>query len=112
MEIEKNLSLVNKRIKASVISGIAEVVATHPIDYWKTVVQSNKSKSLFKQNPYRGVGVRLLGVVPLRVTFWNTLNYCREKKYDSVKCIIYLDKIWKYNNTYFYKWHLHKICVL
>lgn len=85
MEIEKNLSLVNKRIKASVISGVAEVVATHPIDYWKTVVQSNKSKSLFKQNPYRGVGVRLLGVIPLRVTFWNTLNYCREKNFDSVK---------------------------
>ena len=55
---EKN-SIINKRIKASVISGVAEVLATHPIDYWKTVVQSNKSKTLFKQNPYRGVGVRL-----------------------------------------------------
>lgn len=40
------------------------------------------------------------------------VNIFSLKKYDNLKCIIYLDKIWKYNNTYFYKWHVHKICVL
>lgn len=40
------------------------------------------------------------------------VNIFNLKKYDNLKCIIYLDKIWKYNNTYFYKWHVHKICVL
>ena len=82
---ENTLSIVNRRIKASLLSGVAEVVTTYPIDYWKTVVQSNKSKELFKRNPYRGVNVRLIGVIPLRITFWNTLNYCRERKFNSIE---------------------------
>ena len=67
----------NVNIKASVISGISEVILTHPIDYTKTVVQ-NKSNPLFKElikDSYKGLSSRLFGIVPMRMLFWNSLEY-------------------------------------
>ena len=75
----------NTKIKASVISGITEVCATYPIDFLKVIRQSNKPLSLLWSNPYRGVSARFVGVIPMRVIFWNSLHYCNQNKFSLVK---------------------------
>jgi hypothetical protein len=85
----------NKRYIAGGLSGIIEVIATHPLDYVKTkkqeYVQKNVSngnfyKHLIKENKfnfYRGVIPRILGVIPMRFTFWgvqdNSYKYINKK---------------------------------
>ena len=83
-----------KRYVAGGISGIIEVVFTHPIDYIKTKKQiytQNKMsigfiKYISRNSFYSGVIPRMTGVVPMRFVFWgvqdsshnyakNTLNY-------------------------------------
>ena len=75
----------NINIKASVYSGIAEVILTHPIDYLKTIKQSKKSNKLFWKNPYCGVSSRFTGLIPTRVVFWNILGYCKNKDFNPIK---------------------------
>jgi Mitochondrial carrier protein len=78
------------RVKSSVVSGVVEVFATHPLDYAKTILQnSDRSKvsSSFQQfltNPYRGVVTRLFGIVPMRILFWNSITYFKERGFDPV----------------------------
>ena len=79
---------MDSKINASIISGITEVVVTHPIDYIKTIKQSNTSIYVFKKNPYKGVGGRLLGVIPMRILFWNSLDYCHNNNFSSMKTAI------------------------
>ncbi len=67
---------------AGAISGVIEVILTHPLDYVKTkrqeYKQNNLSLKIFYRNLYNGnlknlyTGVfsRLLGVIPMRLTFW------------------------------------------
>lgn len=77
-------------IKASIISGISEVILTHPIDYVKTIVQ-NKSKLQFKdliKGSYKGLSSRLIGIVPMRILFWNSLEYFKAKGYGVYKTAI------------------------
>ena len=61
----------NTKIKASIVSGIAEVATTYPIDYLKTIRQANRSYDTFWSNPYRGSLPRILGIIPMRMVFWN-----------------------------------------
>ena len=75
----------NKRVYASILSGLTEVSLTHPIDYMKTIKQSNRGVKDFWRNPYKGVGSRLTGVIPIRMVFWNVLGECRARKYSSFK---------------------------
>lgn len=70
------------------ISGLAEVLLTHPLDYIKTTHQlfiqnekNNKTNfySYLKQNKkisdyYTGISSRIIGVVPMRLLFWGTQN--------------------------------------
>ena len=90
---DKNMSY--NRINASIISGIIEVGATHPIDYLKTLLQKNESKVNFSQvkeymkTPYKGVGSRLVGVVPMRILFWNSLDYFKSKNYTPTMAGLY-----------------------
>ena len=64
----------NKKIQASIISGIAEVTTTYPIDYLKTIRQANKPLDIFWSNPYRGSIPRIMGLIPMRIVFWNSLG--------------------------------------
>jgi len=81
------------KTRASIISGIAEVYTTYPIDFIKTIRQSNKSMSLFFNNPYRGVTARLVGVVPMRILFWNTIHYSHNHNYSNFKTAILTSSI-------------------
>ena len=75
----------DKKIRASIISGIAEVSTTYPIDYLKTIRQANKPLDIFWSNPYRGSISRLTGIIPMRIVFWNSLYYCHTKEYSNLK---------------------------
>lgn len=81
------MSNLENRIKSSVISGIIEVFTTHPLDYAKTLIQ-NKNKNItldqFLKNPYKGVSSRLIGVIPMRVLFWNSITYFKENGYNPI----------------------------
>jgi hypothetical protein len=75
-------------LNASIVSAITEVISTHPIDYVKTIMQNNSRnlnyneiKSLL-QTPYKGVSSRLIGIVPMRVLFWNSLEYFKNKGFN------------------------------
>ena len=80
-ENNKNIN----RLKASLVSGVIEVGATHPLDYLKTLLQKNGNKVNVQEikesmkTPYKGVGSRLIGVVPMRILFWNSLDYFKTK---------------------------------
>ena len=81
-------------LNASVISAITEVVTTHPIDYLKTVIQNNPHKLKFSEikeslkTPYKGVSSRLIGIVPMRVIFWNSLDYFKRKGLNAYNAAI------------------------
>ena len=80
-------------IKASIISGICEVILTHPIDYVKTIVQ-NKSKLQFKdliKGSYKGLSSRLIGIVHMRILFWNSLEYFKAVLRRSLGVYMLLD---------------------
>ena len=77
-----------KRYLAGGLSGIIEVITTHPIDYIKTkkqeYIQTNKeiTPKFYKEitdgkfiNSYRGVVPRILGVVPMRLIFSTHFMY-------------------------------------
>tara|TARA_B100001989_G_C24493213_1_gene440729 strand:+ start:78 stop:836 length:759 start_codon:yes stop_codon:yes gene_type:complete len=92
---------MEKNYYAGAISGLIEVVTTHPIDYIKTkrqeFIQNNLStknfiRKIYKNNIfnfYTGMSSRLIGIIPMRLTFWgvqsNINNYL---KFNSI------------NNTY------------
>ncbi len=64
------------------ISGLCEVIATHPLDLLKTKAQYTKNTKLshFKQL-YKGIRPRLYGVIPMRTVFWSSIetsNYLLE----------------------------------
>ena len=86
-------------LNASIVSAITEVIATHPIDYVKTVMQNNSKnlkydeiKSLLK-TPYKGVSSRLIGIVPMRVLFWNSLEYFKNKGFNPYHSAIFTSLI-------------------
>lgn len=83
----------NTKMKASTISGIAEVFATYPIDFLKTIRQSNKPISLFRSNPYRGVSARFAGVIPMRIIFWNTLHYSHQHKFNITQTALFTSSV-------------------
>ena len=79
------------RLKSSALSGVLEILATHPLDYGKTILQSkglnNASNVTFKEflsNPYKGFSSRIVGIVPMRILFWNSITYFRERGYHPV----------------------------
>jgi hypothetical protein len=66
-----------KSYLAGALSGLIEVSCTHPIDYIKTKKQQNISiRDILRETPfkqyYSGYVPRLLGIIPVRLTFWGT----------------------------------------
>ena len=67
------------------ISSIIEVVTTHPLDYAKTLKQNNSfSVKHFIRNPYEGIYSRIIGIIPLRIVYWNSINYFSNKGFNSI----------------------------
>lgn len=59
--------------KATCIASSIEVLITHPLDYVRTTRQiSNKHYAFDIKHAYRGVVPRLVGVIPMRLAFWQT----------------------------------------
>jgi hypothetical protein len=86
------------RYIAGGVSGIIEVLCTHPLDYLKTKKQqfaqkglvNNFYQNLLKEkdlNLYRGAGYRIINIAPMRLTFWGVQDsYVGfvEKKFGEV----------------------------
>jgi len=74
-----------ERAKYSTIAALAELITTHPIDYYKTLKQNKISniKKYILRNPYKGLTSRLIGILPMRITFWSTLDYLKSNKYST-----------------------------
>lgn len=81
------MTTLEVRIKSSVIAGIIEVFTTHPLDYAKTLLQ-NKNNTItlnqFLKQPYKGISSRLVGIIPMRIVFWNSLTYFKENNYKPL----------------------------
>lgn len=70
------------------VAGVVEVLFTHPIDVYKTRLQSQLANKHFDTRPkhtsvhrciqlhYNGFGARLCAVVPMRLTFWGVQDIC------------------------------------
>jgi len=83
--------------KSAIFSSLIEVSSVHPLDVYKTLYQQNntyrfsnflKTGMRFK---YKGYTSRLIGIIPMRTTFWLSQDYaetnfnCRgAKKYLSI----------------------------
>ena len=72
------------RFLAGGLSGLVEVLVTHPIDYLKIKKQEYKQMgkefNVLSVKPYKlytGLVPRLIGVAPMRVIFWGTQDSTR-----------------------------------
>jgi len=74
-------------IIAGSLSGLCEVLITHPLDYLKTLLQYNNNNriSCKTYNFYRGITPRIFGVVPMRTIFWTTLESSKYYLPDTIK---------------------------
>ena len=105
----------NKYLKATVISSSIEIIITHPLDYIKTSIQKDKNAKIINllRTPYKGLVPRLVGILPMRGLFWNSLEYFNRKKHSTINAGIFaslfqitidypieLVKIQKINNNY------------
>jgi hypothetical protein len=77
-------------LKASILSSFAELIFTHPIDYLKTLKQNNNPNylSLFKKNPYIGIQSKLYGNLPMRLIFWNSIEYGKKNNFSPIHTAI------------------------
>lgn len=84
-----------KNFLAGGIAGVIEVTCTHPIDLLKTKIQEHEQlgkkgsviKSFYNfslKDMYRGYIPRIIGVFPMRLTYWGSQAYA-------------IDKLGKYN---------------
>ncbi len=86
------------KILAGSLSGLFEVLFTHPLDYLKTrkqdFVQKKIKGSFYKHlindnnlNIYRGILPRIYGVIPMRMSFWFSQDYTNcilKKNYSNL----------------------------
>ena len=85
---------MEKSLFASSIASTIEVLASHPIDVFKTRRQYNPKftitdfiKLSFK-NKYRGIVPRLIGVSPMRMTFWPSIDYANSNIQHKYKYVL------------------------
>ena len=74
-------------LKASIVSSFIELSITHPIDYLKTLKQNNTNNpfSILKQNPYVGIKSKLYGNLPMRLIFWNSIEYGKNNNLSKIE---------------------------
>ena len=61
-------------LSASAFAAVAEVLCTHPIDSAKVRSQTGRSFHRPSSWIYKGVAVRLVGVLPMRMVFWTSMD--------------------------------------
>lgn len=73
-------------LKASILSSFTELIFTHPIDYLKTLKQNNNPNylSLLKKNPYTGIQSKLYGNLPMRLIFWNSIEFGKKNNFSPL----------------------------
>jgi hypothetical protein len=85
------------KYKSGILAGLVEVIATHPIDFYKTQKQyyaySGNLQNQFKiTNMYNGVFSRMTGIIPMRLIFWCTQDfseeYLKKTQYNKYKYAI------------------------
>jgi hypothetical protein len=78
---------IDLHLKASIFSSFIELAITHPIDYLKTLKQNNikNSLSILKQNPYVGIKSKLYGNLPMRLIFWNSIEYGKNNNLSKIE---------------------------
>lgn len=81
-------------IYASAVSGSIELAVVYPLEYLKTIRQntkylSSKDYKRYMRTPYRGVGVKMVGFVPMRVGFWSGMDYFNKNGYGVIKSGVY-----------------------
>ncbi len=98
--MSNNETQIKHKFIAGGISGVTEVICTHPIDLIKTKLQEASQKNIvindpikFFYNKYRLHGIRymysgffprMIGIIPMRLTFWGVQGNCNEylKRYE------------------------------
>jgi hypothetical protein len=72
------------KFQSAFISGLIELVVTHPIDYYKNLYQKQIANpiNIIIKNPFVGLSPKIIGVIPMRLTFWITLDYCKSNHYS------------------------------
>ena len=82
------------KYKSGIIAGLIEVMVTHPIDFYKTQKQfyaySNNLKKKFRiANMYNGIFTRMVGIIPMRITFWCSHDiseeYLQKKSFGNIR---------------------------
>lgn len=81
-------------IYASAVSGSIELAVVYPLEYLKTIRQntkylSSKDYKRYMRTPYRGVGVKMVGFVPMRVGFWSGMDFFNKNGYGVIKSGVY-----------------------
>lgn len=75
-----------ENIYYSSMSAITELIFTHPIDYYKILKQNNTHdiKNIIRKNPYKGISIKLIGILPMRISFWSSLDYLKNHNYSPI----------------------------
>lgn len=81
-----------EKVKNSFIAGFIELLVTHPIDYYKNLIQKNHSSPIKQiiKNPLLGIKPKIIGIIPMRMTFWLGLDYCNSMNYNLLKTILFI----------------------
>ena len=98
--MSNNETQIKHKFIAGGISGLTKVICTHPIDLIKTKLQEASQKNMIINDPkkffynkyklhgfrymYSGFFPRMMGIIPMRLTFWGVQGNCNEylKKYN------------------------------
>jgi len=76
------------------IASIIEIFIVHPIDVYKTIYQQNNNITLnqFRKKKlnfkYRGFLSRLIGIIPMRTTFWVSQDYAKNCMNNSSNILL------------------------
>lgn len=72
------------KIYSSILSAYVETLVTYPIDYIKTIRQVNHKQKIRLSHIYNGILYRFVGILPMRMTFWNTMYYCNANNFSTL----------------------------
>ena len=70
-------------LPAAALAAVAEVALTHPLDTLKVRLQTGHALSHPLRWAYQGVGIRMLGVLPMRSVYWTAMDAFSSRIPDS-----------------------------
>ena len=66
-------------IAASAFAAVSEVMLTHPIESAKVRLQTGRNLRNPRAWVWNGMGVRIAGILPVRIVFWSTMETSQKK---------------------------------